>query len=256
MSAITVQSLGDGLSDSNGRGARRTMVIELLREASEPLSVEAVAQQVGVHINTARFHLEALVDAGLATRESEVRPQPGRRRVLYSGTEAAQAAEPLHAYRLLSTILTAAIAAHYPDTSVQMYQVGVKWGRYLTSRPAPYEVIDESEIPIRLLDKLDSMWFVPEYWPGPNPQLRVRKCPFMDSARHAPHVVCQLHCGIINGSLEELGSSQRVAEMEISAEGYACTGRLAPAGASPVRGVVLREVEESSETEPEVTFAA
>jgi len=232
------------------------MVMELLREATEPLSVETVAQQVGVHVNTARFHLEALVGSGLAKRESEVRSQPGRRRVLYSGAETSHVAEPLHGYRLLSTILTAAIVAHYPDASAQMYQVGVEWGRYLTNRPAPFEVVNEADIQSRILDKLESLGFVPEYSPEPEPQLRVKHCPFMDSARNAPDVVCQLHCGIINGSLEVLGCTRRIESMEINLDGYVCTGRLVEVTDAVPTQVVLSDSKASMDAEPGVSVSA
>src|SRR5665647_428957 len=38
-------------------GARRAEVLARLREAEGPLSVQQVALQTGLHVNTARFHL-------------------------------------------------------------------------------------------------------------------------------------------------------------------------------------------------------
>ena len=227
-------------SVSGEHGARRTRVIALLRKADRPMPVETIAKHIGVHVNTARFHLEALVDAGLATRQAEVRPQPGRRRVLYTGSDVPQRPERVEDYHLLATILTAAIAAHYPDTGARMYEVGKEWGHYLTSRPAPYEVVDEADIESRILDKFESLWFSPEFALLPDPHLRIRNCPFMESAQHAPEVVCQLHCGIINGALEEMGSSRQIVEMEISSEPDVCSGRLARTDAASVRRVSLK----------------
>src|SRR4051794_5451401 len=40
-------------------GERRTQVLAALRGANAPLTVGAVAGQVGLHANTARFHLDA-----------------------------------------------------------------------------------------------------------------------------------------------------------------------------------------------------
>lgn len=211
----------------------------VLRKASKPLPVDVIAENVGVHVNTARFHLEALVDAGLATREAEVRSQPGRRRVLYTGKQTYQHPQPPEDYRLLTVILTAAIAAHYPDTGGRMYEVGKEWGHYLTSRPAPYEVINEVDIENRILDKFESLWFSPEFESGPDPRLRVRNCPFTESANRAPDVVCQLHCGIINGALEEMGSTRQIVEMDVCIEPDLCNGRLARIDSTPLRRVEL-----------------
>ena len=61
-------------------GRSRASVLDMLLAADAPLGVREVAQQMGLHPNTARFHLEALVDAGLAVREAEERDTPGRPR--------------------------------------------------------------------------------------------------------------------------------------------------------------------------------
>jgi len=226
MPARATTSVYDGTTGGTEHGGRRTHIIQLLRDAKVPLSVDAVAKQVGIHINTARFHLESLVDAGLATRETEVRSQPGRRRVLYTGTLPNQTHERAQGYRLLATILTAVIANRYPDAGEDMYQVGQEWGRYLTSRPAPFQVFDEAEIDKRVVDKLDALWFAPELHTEPEALLLLHNCPFIESARQAPNVVCQLHAGMINGSLEELRSTQRVVKLEPQLTPHLCRARL------------------------------
>ena len=44
-------------------GESRARVLDLLRAAGGPLGVQEVAGQAGLHPNTARFHLDALVEA-------------------------------------------------------------------------------------------------------------------------------------------------------------------------------------------------
>ena len=231
----------DGTTGGSEHGGRRTHIIQLLRDTREPLSVADVAKAAGVHVNTARFHLESLVDAGLATRESEVRDQPGRRRVLYTGTLPNQAHERAQGYRLLAEILTSTIASRYPDAGADMYEVGKEWGRYLTSRPTPFETFHEDEIAQRVVDKLDALWFAPELRrDGGRPHLLLHNCPFAESARRAPSVVCELHVGMINGSLEELRSTQRVVELEPQKRPHLCCGWLGPTPAEPIDCVPLR----------------
>ena len=57
-------------------GPSRARILDLLRAEELPLGVREVADRTGLHQNTARFHLDALADAGLATREA--RPGPLR----------------------------------------------------------------------------------------------------------------------------------------------------------------------------------
>ena len=229
-----------GTTGGNDHDSRHARIRQVLRDAKEPLSVEAVAHQVGVHINTARFHLEALVDAGLAYRQTEVSHQPGRRRILYSGAPPQPAPGRAQGYRLLATMLAGAIATHPLEAGDDMYQAGVQWGRYLTTQPAPFEVCDEDEIGRRILDKLDAAWFVTELCPGPVPQLVLHNCPFIEAARQAPAVVCQLHAGMINGALEELRCRQRVTKLEPQAQPGLCRALLGPLPGEAVTQVPLQ----------------
>ena len=239
MPAHSTPRIYDGTTGGSVHGGRRTHIIQILRDAKTPLSVVEVAHMVGIHANTARFHLESLVDAGMATRESEPSNQPGRRRILYSGTLPNQTHERAQGYRLLAQILTSTIAAKFPDAGKEMYEVGLQWGSYLTSRPAPFEVLDEEEIDQRVMDKLDALWFAPELIMSPSPHMLLHNCPFMESARTAPGIVCRLHAGMINGSLAELRSSQRVLELNPVIGPHMCRAWLGPATDLDNEDVVL-----------------
>jgi len=52
-------------------GQSRARILDLLRAEDAPLGVREVADRTGLHQNTARFHLEALVEAGLAVRGAQ-----------------------------------------------------------------------------------------------------------------------------------------------------------------------------------------
>ena len=68
-------------------GRSRAAVLDLLRADDRPFGVREVAQRMGLHQNTARFHLEALTEAGLAAREAEDRQGPGRPRIGYRAAD-------------------------------------------------------------------------------------------------------------------------------------------------------------------------
>jgi predicted ArsR family transcriptional regulator len=53
-------------------------VLQALRTAGPDASVNDIATRVGLHPNTVRWHLDRLVQAGLATRASAVPNKPGR----------------------------------------------------------------------------------------------------------------------------------------------------------------------------------
>ncbi|MDR3107081.1 MAG: helix-turn-helix domain-containing protein [Bifidobacteriaceae bacterium] len=233
--------VSDGTTGRTARGGRRTHIIQLLRDSRSPLSVDQVAESTGIHINTARFHLESLVDSGLAERQTEARTQPGRPKVVYRGTLPNQTHERAQGYRLLAEMLTTAVAQSDPNAAQWMYQVGQEWGRYLTTRPAPFEEVDEESIDQRLVDKLDALWFAPELVERDSqpPCLMLHNCPFLAAAERYPEVVCQLHAGMINGSLDEMRSAYRLVGLQPQIEPLLCLGELGPAPEVPLKQVPL-----------------
>jgi len=240
MVASVTTRVEDGTTGGSARGGRRTHIIQILRDSKTPLSVVQVADAVGVHPNTARFHLESLVESGLAGRQTEVTTRRGRRQVLYTGVLPNQAHERAQGYRLLSQILTGMILAKYPDAADDLYGVGLEWGGYLTSRPLPFETLAEDEIDRRVMDKLDALWFAPELLASPRPHMVLHNCPFAETVAAYPGLVCQLHVGMINGSLAELRSPQRVVELQPSLDDHRCRAWLGAAeelGDGPV-GIV------------------
>lgn len=219
----------DGTTGGTDHGGRRTHIIQILRDSKSPVSVAEVAELVGIHVNTARFHLESLADAGLATREQETRATPGRPKILYTGTLPNQTHERAQGYRLLAEMLTMTVAQHIEDAGDVVYEVGRAWGRYLTTSPAPFEQLSEEDVLARLVDKMDALWFAPEMTGGDDPKLYLHNCPFLTTAERNPEVVCSLHGGLINGSLAELGSTQRAAELHPLVTQHLCYARMVPA---------------------------
>jgi predicted ArsR family transcriptional regulator len=226
----------DGTTGRSDHGGRRTHVIQLLRDSKAPVSVQDIAREVGVHQNTARFHLESLVDAGLAERTQQTRSTPGRPKVLYRGTLPNQTHERAQAYRLLAEALTTAVAVNVPDAAALTYAVGRTWGQKLAECPEPGEVYSEDEVSTRLVSKLDALWFAPTPRGEPSAQvsapgkgmdaLVLNNCPFVATARTTPQVVCSLHAGFINGTLAELGSELRATALAPHFGQHHCVARL------------------------------
>ena len=139
--------------DTAPLGRSRAGVLDMLLAADAPLGVREVAQQMGLHPNTARFHLEALVDAGLAVREAEERDTPGRPRIGYLAVAEGPAGQ--RRYRLLAEMLTSLIAGTMPDPVAAAEEAGREWGAYLTEQPQPYQRLTAAEAIERLTAIMD-----------------------------------------------------------------------------------------------------
>src|SRR5512146_1782452 len=112
---------------------QREMIIEALRSERDGLDTKQLADRLGLHPNTIRWHLGILGDAGLVDARAEVRSTPGRPRILY--TPAAVVAERGGGeHRLLASILTSALAG-LPDGSERAEEAGRAWGRHLVRTP-------------------------------------------------------------------------------------------------------------------------
>jgi predicted ArsR family transcriptional regulator len=205
-------------------GESRSEVLAALRSAGAPLTAGGVAGQVGLHPNTARFHLDALVEAGLADRRAEDREQPGRPRVLYT-------ARPEHAgarsYRLLAEILSGYLAATTPQPAAAAVAAGQAWGRYLAERPPPFRRLDAEASIRQLVRVLDDIGFAPEaVTAGTGRQVLLRHCPFREIAEEHGEVVCSIHLGLMRGLLTELDAPVAAERLDPFVEPSLCVAHL------------------------------
>lgn len=208
-------------------GASRAEVLAVLQAAGEPLAVNDIASQVGLHPNTTRFHLDGLVEHGLAQRETEQRDVPGRPRALYTATADSPPAGS-RSYRLLAEILTSYVATHTKDPGKAAVEAGEAWGRFLTERPAPFRRVDATDAERQLVASLEDIGFAPEaVTVGRERQIRLHRCPFRETAS-AVHgdVVCAVHLGLMRGMLAELDAPLDAKRLDPFVEPSLCIARL------------------------------
>ena len=207
-------------------GESRARVLDLLRAAGGPLRVQEVADQAGLHLNTARFHLDALVEAGLATREPQPRETPGRPSMAYRASgEDGPAGQ--RRYRLLAEILTSLIAGVMPQPGEAAAEAGREWGRYLTEPPPPYQRLDAGQAIEKLGAVLEEIGFAPEtVAEGGDYRLRLHQCPFREVAERHQNVVCALHLGLMQGVLAQLRAPVTADSLQPFTEPSVCTARL------------------------------
>ena len=227
-----VDSHPDHATPAATLGATRTRVLTLLQDSPEPLSAPEVAGQVGVHVNTARFHLDALTGLGLVSRAAEDRSGPGRPRVRYQAAAAAPAGPGRHRYQFLATILATSLRDALPDVAADSVRVGEEWGRYLAPRIPPSQPRSELAQLAEVAASLDELGFrsvVTEE--AGTPRLEITRCPVHELAETHGDVVCSIHLGLIRGALAGSGLPADEASLTRHARPGLCVARLSPDGA-------------------------
>jgi predicted ArsR family transcriptional regulator len=214
-------------------GESRSRVLDLLRAAGAPLGVQEVAERAGLHPNTARFHLDALVNAGLVTRNPKSRETPGRPSMGYQVTES-DGPTGQRRYRLLADMLTSLIAGMMPNPGEAAVEAGREWGRYLTEQPPPYQRLDAGEAIEKLTTTMEELGFAPEaVAEGSGYRVRLHHCPFREVAERHQDVVCALHLGIMRGVLEQLRAPVTADRLQPFAEPSVCIADLSAGEAQP-----------------------
>jgi len=212
--------------DASPLGRSRAGVLDMLRAAEGPLGVREAAQQMGLHPNTARFHLEALTEAGLAVRESEDRDTPGRPRIGYRAAAGGPAGR--RRYRLLAQMLTTLIAGTMPEPGQAAEEAGRQWGAYLTQQPPPCQKPSAGEAIAKLSAIMAELGFAPQAEAGGGGQYRLclRQCPFREVAQHHQDVICSLHLGLMRGALAQMRAPVTAGRLDPFVEPSLCVASL------------------------------
>jgi predicted ArsR family transcriptional regulator len=207
-------------------GESRSRVLGVLQDSGTQLNVSDVAARLGLHTNTVRLHLEALVAAGLADSQAEKRDLRGRPRTLYTANpNSANAGR--RSYRLLAQILASSMAAQTSKPREAAVKAGHEWGRYLGEGPPPFKRVDADEATRRLVCALDDIGFSPEaVTRGRQRRVLLHRCPFREVAKDYPEVACSIHLGLMNGLLAELDAPLEVDRLDTFVEPALCVASL------------------------------
>jgi predicted ArsR family transcriptional regulator len=209
-----------------GTPARRDVILQVLRASIEPRSIASVADEIGVHPNTVRFHLDSLARAGRVEQVLGDSAGRGRPPMLFRASRRMDPAGPTN-YRLLAGILTDYVARS-PDAA----SIGAQLGRATSpaligsSRRAPSKTRAVTE----LVQVLDDLGFEPEPAAGPRTrEIRLRHCPFQDLAEEHGEVICAVHLGLMQGALSAMRAPIAVKRLDPLVEPDLCVAHLGPA---------------------------
>jgi predicted ArsR family transcriptional regulator len=213
-----------------GVPGRRDAILQLLRNSAEPRSIADIADEMAVHPNTIRFHLDALVRAQRVEQLIGDTAGPGRPPVLFRASRRMDPAGPTN-YRLLANILTNYFATNTDDPSGAAAELGRSWGPSLVE-PGHRRALSKTQSVTELIDLLGELGFKPE--PPPTrrvSQIRLRHCPFHELVDKHGTMICALHLGLMQGALAGMRGPVTVDRLDPFVEPDLCVAHLAPASA-------------------------
>lgn len=208
---------------------RRELIVRMLRASTAPLSIAAIADELGVHPNTVRFHLDALVQSGRVERLLGEPAGPGRPPTVYRASRSMDRNGPSN-YRLLAAVLTDHLASTARRPARTAAELGRRWGPSLVGQPPSGRVVTKTAALTRLGTVLADLGFAPEpHSGGRSKDIRLRHCPFLDLVDDHAEVICAVHLGLMQGTLTALNGPVTVDRLDPFVEPDLCVAHLGAA---------------------------
>lgn len=200
----------------------RQAVLAALREAPGPLSVAEVADQVGLHANTVRGHLELMVHLGVVTRQSEHSGGRGRPRIIYELAPD----QPPHedAYKTLAEALANELSIISANDQRTADEAGLLWAQALVTQGRLKPATSREDAVAQVSRLFSELGFEASTEPLGD-RLYLQACPYA-SIRDAFPGVCDIHLGLIRGSLAAMGSDLAVDRFDVDAQPGLCVAHL------------------------------
>ncbi|MEF3405355.1 helix-turn-helix transcriptional regulator [Agromyces sp. CCNWLW203] len=182
----------------------RRRVLDALGRAGTPVDAAELAESIGVHVTTARFHLDRLVEAGVVAATAERRAHRGRPRLRYALVDdvAAHERDDRSRDRLIEVLAAAVDGQGSEVRAVLAREAGRSWAESLSTTDEP-----PSAPTARLIQVLDELGFAPQ---PVTEGISLHACPFRDAARRHREVVCGVHEGLIREVLAGEASGSAV----------------------------------------------
>jgi predicted ArsR family transcriptional regulator len=224
--------------------ASRLRLLDVLRTSDRPMDVRELATSCGLHVTTARFHLDVLTDAGLVTSRTGRSGTRGRPRRLYTPAGRAVAAGGQTGYELLSEILAAHWAGSGDERAQRAEQAGWVWAGQREPAPTATDVPTATETAldtatldtaaVRVNAVFAELGFDPELvHEGEALQIRLHACPFRAVAVTHPEVVCSIHLGLLRRTLADADAPPTSVSLQPFVEPHLCLARIVPATQPP-----------------------
>lgn len=173
--------------------ARREL-LDALESAGQPLTAQQIAETIGLHVTTVRFHLDQLEQASLVAREVHHESRRGRPSVRYQSTAT-------HGERASDQMIgaLAGMLAMNGAIGEDPRAAGLRWAASL-DRPA-------GEPQQAVASEFARMGFSPTI---ADSAVELHSCPFREAARVHPGIVCRVHLGLAQGLATRAHNGEQV----------------------------------------------
>jgi predicted ArsR family transcriptional regulator len=176
-----------------------------LATSTRGCSAHELADSLGLHANTVRLHLDRLREAGLVEVEPVHRGTVGRPTHVYrlaAGAPGLGFDPP--SYTLLAGLL-AALAERMGADAGEATEIGRTWGAEAGRRTRSRSCVKA------LGAEMSRLGFEPSSeTSGVETDIAFMHCPFRELAEAYPELVCNLHRGISEGIVDEVGGGSVV----------------------------------------------
>lgn len=183
------------------------------------MTLSDVASTVGLHVNTVREHLDALLAAGLATREAA--PPQGRGRPAWLYRAVPRPTSAVMEYAGLASALATAIHRTSRDPVDDAVAAGEDWGAELARTAGSPAGDGEPAARAQVVAIFDRMGFAPQP-DAAHREVRLTRCPLLDAAMRHPDIVCGVHLGIARGAMAAYAAEGAATDLRPFAEPGAC----------------------------------
>lgn len=205
----------------------RLAILRVLEAEAVPLDVAVLAQRVGLHANTVRWHLAILAEAGLVREERVASTRRGRPPHAYRLVDGALDQQP-GGHRLLAEILVASLAGRR-DSAALVEEAGRARGRALVAPPDGGGPVSAKQATAEVVRLLETFGFRPALKRERGGQrIDMRPCPFGENAVKHSEIVCPLHLGVLQGALETLDAPVEATALEPFVRPDLCCAHLRP----------------------------
>ncbi len=202
----------------------RVALLQELRAADGPVDAHQLAASCDLHVTTVRFHLTALVEAGLVDTDRAPAVGRGRPRLLYrpvSRFDTGQADDP---YLQIARVLAEAWNQDLPgDPAERAVEAGHRWARAALpdDPPGTDDPPDQTRVARAVNALFTEIGFEPAIRSADEKVADARDeavldlyaCPFAALAEDHPGLICNVHLGLLRGTLEQLGAEDLRAEL-------------------------------------------
>lgn len=213
----------------------RVALLDRIRSADVPLDAHRLAEECDLHVTTARFHLDALIGAGLITSRPAPSSGRGRPRLIYSPVAQARPEEE-DPYIELSRLLLIALDADDGATAAERAEfAGYRWAEQNLNGSAPeHGPADLAAAAGKINALFTELGFEADHTAdGNSAEITLNDCPFGAVAREKPGIVCRIHLGLLRGALDHLGVDGHTEEIEPWVTPTTCRAVIRDGGTAP-----------------------